>query len=198
MFMPSRPDSPRRRLTRDDWAAAALAAISEGGLAAVAVEPLAARLGTTKGSFYWHFDNREALLAAALDRWEQETTTDVGDRIRAASPDPVARLRLLITEVVAMARQDRIGLALLASAADPAVARALDRVTGHRLVIVEALFAELGFPPAAAGRRALLAYSSYLGHAQLSHTTPQRLPRDESARRAYLDDVITVLTTPPS
>jgi AcrR family transcriptional regulator len=198
MFMPSRPASPRRRLTRDDWAAAALAAISEGGLAAVAVEPLAARLGTTKGSFYWHFDNREALLAAALDRWEQETTTDVGDRIRAASPDPVARLRLLITEVVEMARKDRIGLALLASAADPAVARALDRVTGHRLVIVEELFAELGFPPAAAGRRALLAYSSYLGHAQLSHTTPQRLPRDESARRAYLDDVITVLITLPS
>lgn len=197
MFMPARSASPRRRRTPDDWAAAALAAIAEGGLAAVAVEPLAARLGTTKGSFYWHFDNREALLAAALDRWERETTTEVGDRIRAASPDPVARLRLLITEVVAMAERDRIGLALLASAADPAVGRALDRVTGHRLAIVEALFAELGFSAAAARRRALLAYSSYLGHAQLSHTTPRLLPRDEGARRAYLDDVIAVLTTPP-
>jgi AcrR family transcriptional regulator len=191
------PGHQRRRLTPDDWAAAALAAIAEGGLAAMAVEPLAARLGTTKGSFYWHFANREALLAAALARWERETTTDVGARVQVASPDPAVRLRLLITEVVEMAEADRVGLALLASAADPAVALALSRVTEQRLAIVAALFGELGFPPAAARRRALLAYSSYLGHAQLSHTTPHLLPQARGARQAYLNDVVAVLTSPP-
>ena len=56
----------KSRLSADDWALAALDVIAEQGLAAVAVEPLARRLGVTKGSFYWHFPSREALLVAAL------------------------------------------------------------------------------------------------------------------------------------
>src|SRR5215469_32898 len=75
--------SGQRRLTRDDWITAALGAIADGGLAAVGVEPLAVRLGATKGSFYWHFENRDALLEAAVRRWEKETTTDVAAEITA-------------------------------------------------------------------------------------------------------------------
>jgi AcrR family transcriptional regulator len=196
MFMAARTATPRPRLTPDDWAAAALAAIAEGGLAAVAVEPLAARLGATKGSFYWHFASRDDLLAAALARWERQTTTDVAARAQASADSPAARLRSLITEVARMAETDRAGLALLASAADPTVAAALERVTAQRLSIVAALFGEMGFPPATAHRRALLAYSAYLGHAQLVHATPQLLPSGPAARRAYLDAALTALTSP--
>src|SRR5215831_11230520 len=103
---------PRRRLTREDWAAAALAAIAEGGLSAVAVEPLAARLGTSKGSFYWHFANRDALLEAALSVWEATTTTEVLSRVEAQA-DPREQLRLLIAVVTEMAERDPVGLALL-------------------------------------------------------------------------------------
>ena len=55
------------RLSADDWSAAALQQIGEQGVPALAVEPLARRLGVTKGSFYWHFPTRDALLQAALD-----------------------------------------------------------------------------------------------------------------------------------
>src|SRR5215207_10572201 len=48
----------RKTLTRQDWAAAGLAALVEGGPDAVAVEPVATRLGATKGSGYWHFTDR--------------------------------------------------------------------------------------------------------------------------------------------
>jgi len=65
------------RFTRDDWAAAALALLAEGGPAAVAVEPAAARLGASKSSFYWLFPNRQALLEAALLTWEQQQTDAV-------------------------------------------------------------------------------------------------------------------------
>jgi AcrR family transcriptional regulator len=198
MDMAARKAGSRPRLTPDDWVAAALAAIAEGGLAAVAIEPLAARLGATKGSFYWHFANREGLLEAALASWERQTTTDVAARARAAGPDPAGQLRWLITEVARIAETDRVGLALLASAAQPAVAATLDRVTRHRLAILVMLFGELGLPPATARRRALLAYSAYLGHAQLSHTTPQLLPRGRAARHSYLDEVITTLTSRPA
>ena len=48
----------KKTLTAEDWARAALEAIAEDGVTAVAVEPLARSLGVTKGSFYWHFANR--------------------------------------------------------------------------------------------------------------------------------------------
>ena len=195
--MASRKAAPRPRLTPDDWVAAALSAIAEGGLAAVAIEPLAARLGATKGSFYWHFANRDGLLEAALASWERQTTTEVAARARAAAPDPAGQLRLLITEVARIAETDRVGLALLASAAQPAVAATLERVTRHRLAVLVTLFGELGLRPATARRRALLAYSAYLGHAQLSHTTPEVLPRGRAARHSYLDEVISTLTSRP-
>ena len=60
-------------MDREQWAEAALGAIATGGIKAVAVEPLAARLGVTKGSFYWHFADRRALIDAALERWEAQT-----------------------------------------------------------------------------------------------------------------------------
>src|SRR5690348_2796106 len=157
---------PRRRLTREDWAAAALAAIAEGGLAAVAVEPLAARLGTTKGSFYWHFANRDALLVAALAAWETATTTAVLTQVAEAATDPRDQLRVLITLVIDMAERDPVGLALLAHGSHPVVGPALERVTRTRLESLVRLFTRLGFRPANARRRATLAYSAYLGHAQ--------------------------------
>src|SRR6266568_7036471 len=105
--------SGQRRLTRDDWIIAALGAIADGGLAAVGVEPLAARLGATKGSFYWHFENRDALLEAAIRRWEKETTTDVVADITAAAHDaPASQFRRLVVSVIERAEQDRVGPAL--------------------------------------------------------------------------------------
>jgi AcrR family transcriptional regulator len=197
MAMVTRPASPRRRLTPGDWTGAALAAIADGGLAAVAIEPLAARLGATKGSFYWHFASREDLVTAALARWEQETTTEIASRARVAAGDPAGQVRTLITETARLARTDRVGLALLAGAARPEVGQVLDRVTRRRLEILGAFFAGLGFAPSAARHRALLAYSVYLGHAQLSHTTPQLLPQPDAERQAYLEAAIALLGSAP-
>jgi AcrR family transcriptional regulator len=187
----------RTRLSRQAWTEAALQAIAEGGLAAVAVVPLAERLGATKGSFYWHFPNREALVEAALAAWEQTTTSAVIEEIEAASADPRQQLRLLFKRVTELAARDRIELALLATADHPTVKPVLDRVTRRRIDFTAELFRRLGFPRADAKRRALLAYSAYLGHAQLVHATPQLLPRTPAARRAYLDDVLTALTSLP-
>jgi AcrR family transcriptional regulator len=193
--MAERKTSGQRRLTRDDWISAALDAIADGGLAAVGVEPLAARLGATKGSFYWHFENRDALIEAAIGRWETETTTDVVADITAARDGPASQFRRLVVSVIERAEQDRVGPALLASAAHPAVAPALERVTAARLDLIAAVFRQLGFRPAETRRRALLAYSAYLGHGQLAHSTPGFLPATRAGRRAYLNDAIRALTT---
>jgi len=193
--MAERKASGRRRLTREDWITAALASIADGGLAAVGVEPLAARLGATKGSFYWHFENRDALLEAAIRRWEKETTTDVVAEIAIARDAPASQFRRLVAGVIERAEQDQVGPALLANAAHPAVAPALERVTTARLDLIALVLRRLGFPAAEARRRALLAYSAYLGHGQLAHSTPAVLPATKAGRRAYLSDAIHALTT---
>ncbi|MDQ8702397.1 TetR/AcrR family transcriptional regulator [Streptomyces sp. LHD-70] len=189
-----RQDSGRKpRLTAQDWADAALAAIAEGGLAAVAVEPLATRLGTTKGSFYWHFANRDALIDAALDRWAEINTEGTIAEVEEES-DPELRIRRLFAFAVEAAADDPLEVSLLATAAHPRVAAALHRVTERRVAYVAQLFAALGFPPAEARRRGLLAYSVYLGHAQLRHAAPSVLPPAEDGEfREYLDEALGVL-----
>ena len=184
---------PHQRLTVEDWTAAALRALGRGGLAAVAVEPIAAELGTTKGSFYWHFANRDALLAAALRHWERTETEDVIARV-GTLPAGRARVRALLGGAVGReytaSTGARVELALQPTAAHPLVAPVLERVTVRRLEYLTAQFAELGFGPDDARRRGLMAYTVYLGHAQLAHATPSAAPADLPA---YVDTVIAVL-----
>ncbi|WP_344534097.1 TetR/AcrR family transcriptional regulator [Streptomyces albiaxialis] len=186
---PRRSPSARRRLTARDWAAEALKALGEGGgLAALSVEALATRLGATKGSFYWHFANRDALIEAALVRWEQLGTEAVIADLE-TEPDPEKRLRTLLLRATEAAAEDSLELSLLAHADHPAVAAVLARVTERRVGYVTALFAELGFTAPEAERRGLLSYSAFLGHAQLGHAVPTSLPTGP-ARARYLDAVI--------
>src|SRR4029450_14141411 len=151
------------RLSRQVWVQAALEAIAEGGLAGVAVVPLAKQLGATKGSFYWHFPNRQALVEAALADWEQSHTAAVIAEIEAASDDPLQQLRLLFKRVAELAARDRIELALLATADHPSVQPVLGRVTRRRLEFAAAIFRGLGIPPGEARRRGLLAHSAFSG-----------------------------------
>jgi AcrR family transcriptional regulator len=142
--------------------AVALEALVEGGVAAVAVEPLAARLGATKGSFYHHFENRESLLTATLDAWERSQTEDVIERLQLI-PNPAERLRAVITAAL----MDRVGgihdAALLASATDPLIKSLVARVTTRRLRYMTDTYVELGFPKPRARRAALMLYTGYLG-----------------------------------
>lgn len=166
----------KARLSARDWADAALAAMREGGgLAAVAVEPIAARLGTTKGSFYWHFANREALIEGALARWAEAETEEIIAAVE-TEPDPEKRLRRLFTEVTKPATADPLEISLLASTDHPQVAAALRQVTERRIAYLTQLFTELGFTGTTARQRGLMAYSFYLGHTQLGHATPSALP----------------------
>ena len=59
------------RLNRDDWVDAALTIFAWKGIDAVRIEPLAQSLKVTKGSFYWHFKNREELHQAIIEHWHQ-------------------------------------------------------------------------------------------------------------------------------
>ena len=73
----------------------------------------------------------------------------------------------------------------------------LRRVTARRLGYLADQFVALGFDADEAHRRAVLSYTTYLGHVQLAHTAPAELPADRAARRAHLDTAIGLLTARP-
>jgi AcrR family transcriptional regulator len=182
-----------RRLGRADWTEAALAAIGEGGVAAVVVETLAERLGATKGSFYWHFRDRGALVEAALERWEQQQTTRVIEHLRTID-DPRARLRRLFELAFQEHADGDTNTALLADAANPLVGPVLGRVTQRRLAFLTQAFTDLGLAPDRASHRALVAYTAYVGYFELRRAAPAATPAGPGAA-AYLDHLLRLLAS---
>ena len=177
----------RTRLSREDWIEAALHALADGGPPAVAVERLAARLQTTKGSFYWHFKDREELITQTLATWEREDTDSPIEELNEIS-DPVERLRLGTVMATEYEEEERPDVRLLPSAADPVVGEVVKRVQRKRLDFLAQTFHEAGFTPAESRLRARLAYSLAVGWQQqrLIEGSEGATPRERAAyqRRA--------------
>ncbi len=181
-------------LTAEDWVRAAVGAIEEGGVGAVAVEPLAKKLGVTKGSFYWHFENRDALLRAVLEWWQREATEAAISATRSIAA-PRERLVRLTEEAFgddphrvgsSPEREISLGrtfeLAISDAADDPIVRPVLRHVTERRIDYLEECYRSLGFSPEEASHRALLVYAAYAGTMRLVRDAPGRLPTGEGYR----------------
>ena len=153
------------QLTAEDWERAALTAIRDGGVEAVAVEPLARGLGVTKGSFYWHFVNRDALLGAAIARWESDQLApEPGE----GEGDLDAALDQLVRKALKLVGQPTIQRRLAAHAdRDERIANALERVARSRIERIEALYRRFGLTKARARARAVVAYATILGLEEL-------------------------------
>ncbi|QFT57817.1 Transcriptional regulator, TetR family [Sulfitobacter sp. THAF37] len=171
---------PTTRLNSDNWIAAGFDALRQAGPQALAAEPLARRLGTTKGSFYWHFKDVPAYHAELLSRWRQ---------------DALAQLETLTLQDGPADRRLRdFGRAMLTDRSEPSlrlwaqtlpeVGRALAHVDAARLSYLESLLRQLGLgnPDFA---RALLA--SLVGLPQVA------APEPDSAGAAFDVLVDTVL-----
>ncbi|HJP98330.1 MAG TPA: TetR/AcrR family transcriptional regulator [Rhodanobacteraceae bacterium] len=203
MILPSADPPPGRnetarhgrghaRLSAVDWERGALEMISEHGVAALAVEALARRLGVTKGSFYWHFKNREALLAAALARWEADDERELQRHVDAAADEPRERLRALFRWVSGETQSHRIYAALLQALDHPLVKPMMTRVSQRRMELLMLAFRQAGLDHADAQHRARLTYAAYVGFLQLNLTL--ELPHlSHEQYEAYVEHVIEAL-----
>ncbi|MBS0213695.1 MAG: TetR/AcrR family transcriptional regulator [Proteobacteria bacterium] len=179
------------RLCAEDWMRAAFDALCREGLSAVAVEPLARQLGVTKGSFYWHFKTRDALLAAVLERWVASEQDRVFDRLDAIS-DPRERLRELFLLVAAESREHVVYTALLQGLDHPLVRDVMERVSQKRQDYIATGYRQTGMDPTEALHRARLTYAAYVGFIQMAVQLHRPRLRLEEYK-AYVEHVMRTL-----
>ncbi|MGW4098607.1 TetR/AcrR family transcriptional regulator [Mycobacterium sp. NPDC004974] len=145
------------RAPREAWIEEGLRALATGGPDAVRVDALGKALGVTRGSFYWHFKNREALLEALLDTWEQQGADQVIARIEADGTDARDKVRLLGTRVP-LSPLMPVELAIRDWARwNPVVAERLRRVDNRRMDYLRTLFSSFCPDPGDAEARSMLA-----------------------------------------
>jgi AcrR family transcriptional regulator len=131
-------------LTRDDWISGAWDMLGVNGLDGVRVEPLARRLGVTKGSFYWHFKDRQQLVEALLDRWFLIWDDQMSPRMEQAA-DPADRVWALFESVVGrVTRGQTVSLRML-SHNDADVARRIEERDAQRLGFLMEQLVAIGF-----------------------------------------------------
>ncbi len=167
-------------LTAADWAEAALHLVAEAGLAALTVDAIAARLGVSKGSFYWHFRGRSDLVSAALDRWERRSTAEAIKGLDGVT-DARRRLELILDAACQPPRSRSLYAALAEAAHDPVVGQVLNRVASTRITYLKACYRELGLAQPEAEAKAVFAYAAYRGLLQLAHEAGGALPADWSS-----------------
>lgn len=162
----SRASSERTQLDPARWVDTAIDVLASDGVTGLRVEVLAKRCGVTKGSFYWHFKDRQALLDAVLLRWKEGRIRDI-EKTTSVSPGQERDQLHFAIEVYGAVR-NRKGMAIELAVRDWArhdthAARIVESVDLYRLDCTRKLFVAAGMSDAEAKSRSLLLYACVFG-----------------------------------
>jgi AcrR family transcriptional regulator len=162
--MVSKKNGSNGRLGRDEWLARALDILALEGQAKLRIEPLCTALGVTKGSFYWHFKDRDDFVRSLVEFWRDHFTAPVIEQITRMDGSTRDRLKSLMHTVSegGLARYD-VSIRAWAAQDPELVASMVKAVDKRRLAFVGSLFEEMGFDKenAEMRARASVAYLSY-------------------------------------
>jgi len=161
------------KATRQDWIDAALAALADAPIDQLRVLTMARKLGVSRSSFYWYFDDVNELRSELLEAWRMNTESIV-ERSRRDARTPTAAC-LAVFECWADRRLFDVRLDLAVrhwGRRRPDVAEQVANADGERLAAIEAMFARHGFDAADAVVRARLLYHSQVGYFALDTDEP--------------------------
>ena len=169
------------RGSADVWIEAAYTLLIKGGVEAVKILPLAKGLRLSRTSFYWHFADREALLAALVRRWQEKNT---GNLIRQtelpAASINAAALNLVDCWITPELFDSQLDRAMRNCArTDPKLRAAFAAADAARLAAIRAMYLRHGYAMHEADVRANAVYLTQVGYIDLDarETLEARLQR---------------------
>src|SRR5574343_2054371 len=170
----SRASTARTQLDPERWIDVAIDVLAKEGVTGLRIEVLAKRCGVTKGSFYWHFRDRQALLDAVLERWREGRIRDI-EKTTAGLPGAEVEQLHHVIEVYG-ANRNRKGMAIELAVRDWArhdaqAAAVVEAVDLYRLECTQRLFIAKGMSAADAKSRSLLLYACVFGLSLMHYDT---------------------------
>ncbi len=173
------------RYNIDDWLQGALEALARKGPQAISIQRLCDQLGVSRGSFYWHFRNRDRFIEKLTQYWLDRTTGAIADAVRDLDGSAADKLLYLARQVIA-SDATRYDIPIRAWAEiNPIAAAAVKRADRMRYKVVRALFAEIGFSGEELEMRARMFVVYYSSESAISvrESKKDRLARIESRHR---------------
>ncbi len=175
--------------SRQDWLTFALDVLIKKGPEHLKITPLCELKGVTKGSFYHHFKNRAVFIDSLMDHWYQTTTQGFIDQVDATLPT-LKRLQALdrIINSHSIEAEHHIRAWALK---EPSIRLHLEKIDRQRQSYLAECYQEIGLSPQQANDVALIAYSSFLGMAQIYPApSPEEVERVTSmAMKALLPNL---------
>ncbi len=180
----------RQRGSEQAWLEAAYAVLTESGVEAVKVMPLAKRLGLTRTSFYWHFKDRDALLEAMITRWEDHNTGNLISQSRAyAETITEAVLNIFDCWLDTSLFDSKLDLAIRNWARnDPDLQARLDQADSQRIAAIAATFERFGYTASQAEVRSMTLIYTQIGYISM------QVDEDWDTRLNKAPDYIEVFT----
>jgi AcrR family transcriptional regulator len=135
----------KNKYTREKWLQKSLDAISGKDFGNIIIDNIVKSLGVTKGSFYWHFKDRNDFLERLVTLWDDKYTKIVMhhiDGIKTEAPERLLELMLYITRN-RLAAYDAAITALAYN--EPQISSHVEKVFKSRIEYVANILAEMGY-----------------------------------------------------
>ncbi|MDP4992311.1 MAG: TetR/AcrR family transcriptional regulator [Marivita lacus] len=178
------------RGSREVWLAAAREAFLDSGIEAVKIQPLASRLGLSRTSFYWFFADRDAVLQALLDDWDETNTKRLVQASEAfAETITEAALNVIGVFLPGGGFEPKLDLAIRGWAhQSDAVAATVNAADDLRLSAIRAMFERFGYPADEGDVRARTMYLVQIGYISM------QVQEDRSLRLTRIPSYVKTFT----
>ncbi|GLS98156.1 TetR family transcriptional regulator [Piscinibacter gummiphilus] len=179
-------------LTPETWISAAIERLMLYGVDSIRVDVLAKEMSVTRGSFYWHFKDRDELLRRVLKAWQDGATEALIAKFEEQHhEEPLLLVKDLLSLPFrgrAAKRAASIELAIRAWARSDETARqAVEDVDSRRIAYIAQVFSALGFGIKDARSRAFALYAYTVTESLL---TGQGSEAQSTERSAFMEKML--------
>jgi AcrR family transcriptional regulator len=134
-----------KRVSKADWLEKALEILETEGIDYVKIERLSKELNVSRSGFYWHFENRQALINEMIKYWGNEFTSVVTSNKKLLTLYPKERLYRTI-KIIIENNLTQLELPMRACAeTDPVAKKLVNQVYQMRLEFIRSTLTEMGF-----------------------------------------------------